>query len=301
MKSKHIIVSVVLHAVVVYLLIEKTEIIQPRKTQNFLSFKDAASFPAVNKEPSPSKSKRNGIQGRGKSKENLQTLLRQPIVDLSVADGGSDNAALLADGSLGGEEHFKEVIELPRPLEQVWRQIRAHIHYHSDFFIGNIQGQVVAKILISETGKILSMNGITGHPDLVEWVKVAISNALSEGFLRHPLTQRLMLELKFIFAIVPTPPPVEEYVFQQKKLHFNIFGYRDPTMASTGSIKDLFKDKKMYRHSEWNFTKRLEPFHKACYVHKNPIGCEKLIEAFTRAGLHAEAQAVSSHLKQFTQ
>ncbi|MCC6138026.1 MAG: hypothetical protein IT287_05300 [Bdellovibrionaceae bacterium] len=295
---KYLIGSLVVHGVFVYLLIAKKEIPQPQMAKNFIVFKDTDSFPSVNKEPSSQKSKRisdgksQSAQRRGKTKGKLENLLRQSITDLSVAEVGSSDAAFLEDGSLGGERYFKDAVELPRPLEQVWRQIRAHIHFHPDFFIGNIQGQVMAQILINEGGKLLSLRGINGHSDLVEWVKVSISNALEKEFLRHRISKKMMLELKFSFAIVGTPPPIEDYTFRHTNLEFNILGYRDPSLAAAGSVKDMFKDKKMYRQSEWNFSKRLEPYYKACYVHKNPIGCNKLREAYMRAGLQSDAQAV---------
>lgn len=301
MLIKVIFLSVVFHIALVYLLFQKKK--KPEPQAPFITWHEPLS---VRESPTPKSSGANQGTGSGQKKGRsrkaidiqVQDVLRNPVT--SGAAVSAENTVLsFSDGAFTDlQEGFGAANELPRPIEAIWRQIRSGIHYHSDFYIDNIQGDVKAEVLIGQSGKLEALTSIYGQDSLVEWIKTALSQTLNQNFLPHKMKQKLLLRLNFHFRILPHPAPVQEFVYSNLNLNFNIFGYKDFETGAASDVYNHFKNKKMHRISEWNFTKRLEPFRDSCFIRKNPIGCEKTIQYLTAAGLHLEANEAKLFLKQ---
>lgn len=229
---------------------------------------------------------------------SLEKILRRPIIQFEhsqssiVSDGFDEN------GSLGGLKYFQETLELPRPQENIWRQIRAHIHFHPDFFTQRLQGKVQAQILVGRGGRLESLVSIDGNKELVEWVKTALYNSLQQDYLNIPMSKKLLLDLNFQFKIVSSPPPVQDYHFERLKLSFDILGYEMPGQLFSNRGKFLLYAKKNSQSSDWNFSKKTQPYEQACFHQKNGIGCEKLLDMYAQAGMHEPANEVKKFLKQ---
>lgn len=271
-----------------------------RPPSHFLRFEEKSSVRAPKTsilKPQKSPQKKFESQKSNRENQQLQRFLRHNPFGIETSEHLDVYAKSNDDGSIGGDLYFKDSLELPRPLERVWRQIRTQVYYHPDFFIEKLQGDVNAEILIGLKGKLEALVSISGQPELVEWVKTGLSRALHQDFLKQALRKKILLELCFRFRILIAPPMIPEFVFSQQKLNFDILGYQPPVDSSKNTIKNLISTPKMYRRSQWNLSHQLKPYTTACFQQKNAVGCETLIQMYTQAGLIEEAQKVKIFLQ----
>lgn len=228
----------------------------------------------------------------------LQNALR---VQVHTLQGTSDSeevvSSLSSQDGISAETMMARNIELQKPMESIWKRIRANINYHSDFYVNNIQGVVRAEILVTPGGRLQALTSIEGQKDLVEWVKTALYRALSAEFLKIHMSKKALLNLFFRFVILPYPAPVQEFVFAQTQLNFDILGYKD---FETGKATDLYnsiKGTQASRISEWNFSKQLEPYRDSCLFRRHLMGCEIALEMITKMGLHQDAIEIQQQIK----
>ncbi len=246
------------------------------------------------------RAKRPKGSDRGSLSSQLQSAIRTPVWSLHGVSSGMISAEN-HDGSVGSENCLKMKIANSRPLANIWSRIRSQIHYHQDFYVDRLQGNVFVRILVSPRGKLVGLSTIQGHSVLIEWVKTALANALSEDFLDAPLANKAFLNLNFRFAILPGFAPVQEYAYNGLNLQFDIFGRQNLEEGAFQSVGALFSQPKMTHVSEWNFSKRMEVYEHACYRANNPEGCRVLIENYRKLALHEEtdrAKKVLEHLSE---
>ncbi len=299
-QAKWILFSLMIHMALVYCFIErKKEHVVHQRT------------PFIELQESPLKKKsEEGVSGVQKSVSSpktssmivptaeVQTALRTPVYAMSEsAPNGGLTVGPVASEGLDNAQMLAVNLELEKPMQAIWRQIRAHIHYHADFFIEGIEGMVRADILVRPGGGLLALVSIEGQQDLVEWVKVALYNSLGRDFLKVNMTKKTLLHLFFRFVIVPVPPSIQEFVFSQTKLNFDILGYKEPVLNAPSDVYNVLKGGKGYRVSERNFTKQLEPYKHSCLIGKNKWGCEKAIDMLSKMGLHQDANPLKQQLK----
>lgn len=229
-------------------------------------------------------------------KSSLENTLRSGGISHYFDSDGNSVSGLDSDGARDVGKNLAENIELPRPLEELWRRIRVFVYFHPDFFIEHIQGVVKARVIIDELGRIERLTSVDGPSELTEWVKMGLYNALGSDVLRNKLSKRQALELIFKFRIVYAPPPVESYSFKGRTLTFDIFGYSPPQQTMGNFTGRWTAQKKMFRESEWSFSKKIEPYKRACLSQNNKLGCEYLIKAYSQVGMKKEQSEIQKQL-----
>lgn len=294
MRYRFIVVSFLGHVCLFYIIKSIYIVPSDKKAVPFVDIEEVLL--QYNGQASPGPSKKVLSQSKGSDKMSLSKALRSGGISHyfeSITDSisGLDN-----DGVRDVGKSFAESIELPRPLEELWRRIRMFVYFHPDFFIEHIQGVVKAQIIIDERGRIELLRSLDGPRELCEWVKMGLYNALGSEVLRNKISKRQALELIFNFRIVYAPPPVEEYQFKGRTLTFDILGYSPPQQTMGHFAGRWSAQKKMFRESEWNFSKKIEPYRKACLSQNNKLGCEYLIKAYSQVGMRQEQSEIQKQL-----
>lgn len=246
--------------------------------------KPSASFDSIQKSPKLS------------LKISLEKTLRSGGISHYFESEANSISGFDSDSARDVGKNFAESIELPRPLEELWRRVRLFVYFHPDFFIEHIQGVVKAQVVIDEWGRIELLRSVDGPHELSEWVKMGLYNALGRDVLRNKLSKRQALELIFNFRIVYSPPPVESYSFKGRTLTFDIFGYSPPQQTMDNLAGRWTAQKKMFRESEWSFSKKIEPYIRACLSQNNKLGCEYLIKAYSQVGMKKEQSEIQKQL-----
>lgn len=305
MRVKWIVFSFFIHIALVYCLFDFPKEKTVHQRTPFIELHQ--SFEQVHsKAQNISQKKTSRFNGEKKSSVSndgeLYGVFRSPVHGLSENNIGDDVLVGPSGGDgVNAEQMLAINLELEKPMQVIWQRIRAHIHYHADFFRGNIQGNVNAEILIKPGGGMLALTHIEGHTDLVEWVKMALYKSLGADFLKIQLSKKVLLKLFFRFVILPYPAPVQEFVFSQTQLNFDIFGYKDAELGTANDVyKALTSKKTTSSVSDWNFSKYLEPYKDACLLRNNINGCNKAIEIVSTLGLHQDAKTLKQHLSRLS-
>jgi hypothetical protein len=240
-----------------------------------------------------SKNEKKMNSNKDKSKvfdQEIQSVLRTQVHAMHAAGASQELiSSLSSQDGISAEHMMARNLELNKPMETIWRRIRANIHYHSDFYINNIQGIVRAEILVSKGGGLQALVSIDGPKELVEWVKTALHKSLNTDFLKIHMSKKALLNLFFRFVILPYQAPVQEFVFAQTQLNFDILGYKDFERGKISDVYNALNDTQVSRTSEWNFSTQLEPYKDSCLLRRNITGCEIAFEMLTKMGLHQDA------------
>lgn len=311
MRFNYVVYSVIIHGVLTYLLWHmQTGPFTPKEAPLLIEFREVQEHAQKPESVAPPVSSKTGSRDKKtltssvgkKTFQQLQKALRNPVWGLAEEKGSGDEMFVAddVDGSVGGEKYFSASIELKSGMQAIWTKIRTHIHYHSDFYIDSLQGDVHAKVLIGKRGRIESLSLIQGKEELAEWVKMALSRALAEDYLEKPLSKKLFLHLTFHFAILPYAAPVQDFKYNYLNLRFNIFGFRNLEGGLWQAGKSAFAEQKMHRVSEWNFSKSLEVYRDACYIRRNREGCRVLIENYAKLALHSEVEQVKLFMRKIS-
>lgn len=212
----------------------------------------------------------------------LQHLLHGDSVEkLATSDSIGLRNYNSEQGFGGTAELLQDAVELPMSLKKLWRHIRYHAVYHPELLEARVQGMVYVDILINRYGQLVKLKAINGHKQLSEWIKMALYRALHKPFLRTPMSRPIRLKLRFKFYLANGPPPTQKYVFNYDQMNFDIPGYIGSPSQRVKSVKRAFVKYNPQSKSDWNFSKKIEPYIEGC-AEANEQACNSLkkFEAF---------------------
>ncbi|MBY0385917.1 hypothetical protein K2X05_12230 [bacterium] len=225
-------------------------------------------------------------------KETGENSVAQEINDVDIVAHGVE---------LNLEKAFPDDVELPL----LWKQIRLHLRYRPEHSLARIQGDVHVRIRVDRQGQLLRIfkESATGPPELLGWTLLCLLDAFSKPFLAKPFYAERTLDLRVQFTM---GKQVAASLVRSARMIFVVEGdvysgsnpeervdapkghlepppnpMRNPSeisllRISTKQMMEIFRDKTLKNHMEWNYFTQVDYYKDQCHRHGNRIACEKL-------------------------